>query len=107
MYIIPISSSITPIESVERMLAEREPVQETEEAEKEPSFLDVFSGIVNNAIKTTEQKNSDVYDLMLGEDISIEQLQINMTKAQIATELLVNVKNAVVDSYNEIIRMSI
>ena len=46
-------------------------------------------------------------NLMLGNTDNIEQLQINLTKAEISTELLVNVKNAVVDAYNEIMRMSI
>ncbi|MBQ8410404.1 MAG: flagellar hook-basal body complex protein FliE, partial [Ruminiclostridium sp.] len=44
---------------------------------------------------------------MLGDTDNIEQMQINLSKAQLATELLVNVKNAAVDAYNEIMRMSI
>ena len=32
---------------------------------------------------------------------------MNIAKAEISTELLVNIKNAVVDAYNEIMRMSI
>ena len=44
---------------------------------------------------------------MLGDTDNLEQIQANITKAEIATDLLVNVKNAVVDAYNEIVKMSI
>ena len=44
---------------------------------------------------------------MLGDTENLEQIQANIAKAEIATELLVTVKNATVDAYNEIIRMSI
>lgn len=106
MYIVPISSAITPIEAVEQMLNEKNPATDSTAAAN-PTFLDVFSGIINNAVDTNAQKNEDMVNLMLGNTDSLEQMQINLTKAEVATQLLVNVKNAVVDSYNEIVKMSI
>lgn len=106
MYIVPISSAITPLEAVESMLSQKQSAENAAPV-SEPSFLDVFSGLVTNAVDATEQKNQDMINLMLGDTDSIEQLQINLTKAEVATELLVNVKNSVVDAYNEIVKMSI
>ena len=44
---------------------------------------------------------------MLGDTDNLEEIQANIAKAEIATELLVTVKNAAVDAYNEIIKMSV
>ena len=64
-------------------------------------------GLWNNAAEAQAVKSQDMMNLMLGDTDSLEQLQINITKAELATQLLVNVKNAAVDAYNEIMRMSI
>lgn len=109
MFITPISSRIVPLEAMESKLISSQKVNESEQSEEigSPSFLDVFTGIVNSAVETDAQKNQDMLDLMLGDVDNLEQIEINKTKALVATELLVNVKNSVVDAYNEIIKMSI
>lgn len=107
MFIVPISLAITPLESVSRVFDEEYNQSEGEEKVSSPSFLDVFSGIFNNAVETNKQKQEDILQLVLGDTDNLEQIQANITKAEIATELLVTVKNAVVDSYNEIVKMSI
>jgi flagellar hook-basal body complex protein FliE len=71
------------------------------------TFLDVFSQVMNDAIETNRQKDEDMIALMLGETDNLEQMALNMVKAEIATELLANVRNTVLDSYNEIMRMQI
>ena len=106
MFIVPISSAISPLESVSRVFDE-EYRQGDEEKVSSPSFLDVFTGIFNNAVDANRQKQEDILQLMLGDTDNLEQIQANIAKAEIATELLVTVKNAVVDSYNEIVKMSI
>lgn len=72
-----------------------------------PSFLDVFSSIFNDAVVTNEIQQADRIRLMLGEVDDIAEVQLNMRKAEFATDLLVTVRNTVLDSYNEIIRMQI
>ena len=58
-------------------------------------------------METNQQKQEDIIQLTLGNTDNLEQIQSNIAKAEIATDLLVTVKNAVVDAYGEIIRMSI
>lgn len=106
MFIVPMSSAISPLESVSRVFDNREENTLGEEAAA-PTFLDVFKGIYNNAVAANQQKQDDIIQLMLGNIDNIEEVQANIAKAEIATDLLVTVKNTVVDTYNEIIKMSI
>ena len=105
MYIIPLNSNITPLQPLESIIPKEEAVQEVKP--EEPTFLDAMKGLWDNAADAQAAKTQDMMNLMLGDTDSLEQLQINITKAELATQLLVNVKNATVDAYNEIMRMSI
>ncbi len=106
MYIVPLTSAITPLEPIEKINVKKNEAAQTEEAAA-PTFLDAMKGLWDNAVAAQEIKTEDMMKLMLGDTDSLEQMQINITKAEIATQLLVNVKNAAVDAYNEIMRMSI
>ena len=70
-----------------------------------PSFLDVFRNVLDNAVETNEQKDLDAIALAVGETDNIEEITANIQKAQIATELLVAVKNAAYSAYSEIVKM--
>lgn len=107
MFIVPISSAITPLESVSNAFDKYGEEALSEESVQTPTFMDVFKGIFNNAVDANAQKQSDIFQLMLGNTDNLEQIQANITKAEIATDLLVNVKNVMVDAYNEIVKMSI
>lgn len=106
MFIVPMSSVITPLDSVSRAFGEHSE-EAAEQGIATPTFLDVFSKIYNDAVETSAQKQEDIFRLMLGDTDNLEQIQANIQKATIAMDLLVNVKNTVVDAYNEIIKMSI
>ncbi len=108
MFIVPISSAITPLESVSRVFDEEYREKSGDDGKvSNPSFLDVFSGIFNNAVEANQQKQDDILRLMLGDTDNLEEIQANIAKAEVATDLLVTVKNTVVDAYNEIVKMSI
>ena len=72
-----------------------------------PTFIDVFKRIAGDAATSQQVKSQDMLDLMLGDVDDLERIQANMTKAQISMELLVNVRNATLEAYNEIVKMSI
>jgi len=72
-----------------------------------PTFLDVFKTIAGQAGETQSVKAQDMLDLMLGDVDDLERVQANITKAQIAMELLTNTRNAALEAYNEIIKMGI
>lgn len=74
---------------------------------EDASFLDIFKGMVDNVVETNEQVDRDAIDLMLGNIDDIAQVQSNLTKAAIAVELLVTVKNEALSAYNTIINMQV
>ncbi|MGN1339077.1 MAG: flagellar hook-basal body complex protein FliE [Oscillospiraceae bacterium] len=74
---------------------------------EDASFIDIFRGMVDNVVETNEQVDRDAIDLMLGNIDDIAQVQANITKAEVAVELLVTVKNEVLSAYNSIINMQI
>ncbi|MBO6301649.1 MAG: flagellar hook-basal body complex protein FliE [Ruminiclostridium sp.] len=108
--IIPMSPAIHTLPAVDRLVADvsakRAPAVD-ENGEKTGTFLDALVGLWDQAADAQAQKSADMINLMLGDTDNLEQVQMNIAKAEIATELFVNIKNAVVDSYNEIMRMSI
>ena len=71
------------------------------------SFLDIFKGMVTNVIETNAQVDQDAIDRMLGNIDDLATVQANITKANIAVDLLVSVKNEIISSYNSIINMQI
>ena len=103
MFIVPLTSSITPMEKTMGANA----VTKTEETEGEATFLDVFKSLVDNVKETDAQVQQDAIDLMLGDIDDLAQVQVNLEKAETAVDLLVTVKNNAVDAYNEIMRMSV
>ena len=71
------------------------------------SFFDIFKGMVQNVVETNEQVDRDAIDLMLGNIDNLAEMQANITKANIAVDMLVTVKNEVISAYNSIINMQI
>lgn len=93
-----------PMRRMQRMDAENVAVESSGE---KASFLDIFKGMVTNVIETNQQVDQDAIDLMLGNIDDLATVQANITKANIAVDLLVSVKNEVISSYNSIINMQI
>ncbi len=108
MQIIPMSPTIHTIPAVDCAFNNTAPAAAPESGEPfTGTFLDALMGVWNQAGEAQAAKSADMAKIMLGDTDSIESLQINIAKAEIATELLVNIKNTVVDAYNELMRMSI
>ena len=91
------------MDRMSRMGEEKQYAVNTEDA----SFLDIFRGMVDNVVETNEQVDHDAIDLMLGNIDDVAQVQANITKAEVAVELLVTVKNEALSAYNSIINMQI
>ncbi len=108
--------ALQSVDHLERQLERMDPMrrmlkmEETNGTVADPeqvSFLDIFKGMVTNVIETNEQVDQDAIDLALGNIDDLATVQDNLTKAGIAVDLLVSVKNEVISSYNNIINMQI
>lgn len=99
MNIIPISSgaAITPFKSVLG-------------AEKTPD-ASMFKGMFTDAVSDLENLNAikeqDSIALSLGNLDDIGAMQVNSQKAEVALQLLVQMRNKILDSYQEIMRMNV
>ena len=110
MYYTPISSAVnvSGIREIERPEHHFKKEEINEEVSfKQPTFMDVFSNIYGEAVQTNRQKSQDMLDIMLGDVDDIAQIQLNLQKAEFATELFITVKNTIHDAYNEIIKMNV
>lgn len=102
MYIIPISSSITPL----NILSQNENTAAVNK-EKSPSFADVFREVMTDVEQTQQTVNEDAARLVMGEIDDLHTIYNNLTKAEVAIETFVAVRDACQQSYNEILQMNL
>lgn len=100
MFIVPMSG-ITPLETISQKQVNNE------ENNNSASFVDVFKQAIQNVEETRKVCEEDSIKVALGEIDDLHTVQINMEKAATALSVLVAMKNTAIDSYNEIMRMSI
>lgn len=80
---------------------------EKEEQGGGAAFIDILTSAVENVAVTDHEKNQMEYLLSVGELDNPAELTIATTKAQVAVELLTKLRTSALESYNEIIRISI
>ena len=102
MFIDPISSTISPVQSV----FDKEDEQVKATTESTPQFSDVFKEVFNDVQETQQQSRIDSVKLMQGDIDDLHTIYNNMTKAAVAVETFVAVKNAAVDAYNQVLQIS-
>ena len=100
MFIVPISNSISPVES---LFDKEEQAVRTEDT---PGFSDVFRDIFHEVEATQAQTQIDAVKLVQGEIDDLHTIYNNMTKAAVAVETFVAVKNAAVDAYNQVLQIT-
>ena len=100
MFIVPISNTISPVES---LFEKGEQVVKTEDT---ASFSDVFKDIFHEVEATQAQTQEDAVKLIQGEIDDLHTIYNNMTKAAVAVETFVVVKNAAVDAYNQVLQIT-
>ena len=101
MFIVPINSSMRPIES----LFEDNTAAGVQDSDK-PQFSDVFKEIFSEVQETQRVVQEDSLRLAMGEIDDLHTIYNNMTKASVAVDTFVAVKDAVVNAYDRIIQMS-
>ncbi len=79
----------------------------TEVKESGAAFIDILTSAVENVKTTDVEKNELEYLLSVGQLDNPAELTIATAKAQSAVDLLVQLRTKSLESYNEIIRMSI
>lgn len=91
------NSAITPFKSA---FAAEKPQDAT-------TFKSMFNDAVSNIENLNKIKEQDAYNLSLGNLDDIGAMQTNSQKAEVAFQLLVQMRNKIVESYQEIMRFGV
>ncbi|QIB70669.1 flagellar hook-basal body complex protein FliE [Aminipila butyrica] len=70
-------------------------------------FKSFFEDAIQDVISTDQQVNVDAQMLATGQSDNLHQYSIDIAKAQLSIDLLVEMRNKALDSYSEIMRMSV
>ncbi|HEY8499465.1 MAG TPA: flagellar hook-basal body complex protein FliE [Clostridia bacterium] len=93
------------------LLRQNTMVQRTREtgiqAEEQASFRDIMMQALRNVSELEKQADSITEDFIAGRTDSIHSVLIAAEKASISLELIVEVRDRVLDAYSEIMRMQI
>ena len=70
-------------------------------------FADILTESLNNAVHADQVDKSSTLDLLTGEADDLSGLLIDMQKAELSLQLALQIRNKVIDAYNEVMRMSV
>jgi flagellar hook-basal body complex protein FliE len=102
MNIIPISSGIQGLGAVGGGPNIAAPSQSSSKG-----FADYLKDAVENIENLDAIKTQDAYDLAIGNTDDLAAIGINSQKYDLAVQLMVQMRNKLLDSYSEIMRISI
>lgn len=71
------------------------------EIENENSFSKVISDTLGKINETQVKADDKVESLIKGEDVNIHEVMLSMQEAQLSMQLLIEVRNKVVEAYQE------
>ena len=70
-------------------------------------FRNIFNQLVDNVKESEENLANEQYLFATGQPQDTHSLGIAATKAQISVDLLIAIRNKALDSYNELMRISL
>ncbi len=71
------------------------------------SFADTLKNAINQVNELQQVSNKKMQDLSVGRTDNVADVMITAEKADIAMRVMVQVRNKVIDAYNEIMRMQV
>lgn len=77
------------------------------ETETGESFADLLAMAIDNVQGLSETSNDLKLDLALGRPVELHQVMLAGAKAQLALELLIEIRNKLIEAYQEISRMPV
>jgi flagellar hook-basal body complex protein FliE len=71
------------------------------------SFADMISKVITESQTQQERMNSDINGLITGETDSVHQVVLNVAEADLMFRMLMEVRDRLISSYQEVMRMQI
>lgn len=79
---------------------------DSQEDEQSTMFADIFQSVINSVKETDADKNEKMYELATGQLDNPAELTVATTQAELSVNLLVELRNRALESYNQLIGMS-
>ena len=102
---------MTEISQINSILPGKFPALEIKGATAPDEVLGGFGDILSQAIEKVQSlsKENDLLqtDLALGRPVELHQVMLAATKAQLALDLVIEIRNKIIEAYQEISRMSV
>lgn len=77
------------------------------ESPKGSGFGDILSEAIGSAAEADRVDHAGMEALLSGEDIEAHTVMTQATEAELALNLAIQIRNKVLDAYNEVMRMSV
>ena len=71
------------------------------------SFSDMLTNAVGGVDETMKESEQAIQNFIAGETDNVHDVMISMQKAQLSFQMMVEVRNKAIETYNEISRMQI
>lgn len=98
---------IKPIQTIKGLNQINELSKTTNENKDNLSFKSMFSNALENYVEAESKVDEDVHKLSVGESDALHNLMINTQKAEVSLDLVIQLRNKALDTYNEIMRMGV
>lgn len=102
---IPAGSIVKQAADIENPSLEKQ--FQTEKSSSTQSFSDVLSDAINGVDGAMKTSNAKVEDFIAGKTNNVSDVMISMQRAKLSFDLMVEVRNKVIDTYQEVSRMQI
>lgn len=70
-------------------------------------FKSIFNNALEDYISAEKQVDEDIYKLSTGESDDVHNLMINVQKAELSLDLVLQLRNKALDAYKEIMSMGV
>lgn len=98
---------IEPVPKVESVLGAWNVEPAKEAGANGASFSNILSDAIHNTVEAENSNAVDTMALLSGADTEIHTSMIETQKAELALNLTIQVRNKVLDAYNEVMRMQV
>lgn len=106
MFNLDVINSTTSMSSVNGLTQFSDVLKKTDDT-KEVEFSNVLEKVISDVNESQLISNEKVEQFIKGEDVAVHDVMIAMNEAQMSMQLLLEVRNKIVDAYNEINRLSL
>ena len=100
---------VNPLQTNIMHLFNSEPVRTTvaKLSEDNSSFANILSEAFNATSNTDTADKNSTLQLLMGESDDLSGMLIDAQKAELALQLTLQIRNKIIDAYNEVLRMSV